>query len=49
MGTLILLFCRAVLGLDAVGGDYQTIAITASIDTLALLAFLNWRCQRARA
>lgn len=47
MGTLIMLICRFALGLDAIGGDYQTIAVTASIDTVALVAFLWWRrvCQ----
>lgn len=49
MGTLILLFCRAVLGFDATGGDYQTIALTASLDTIAVLCLLMWRKQRARA
>ncbi|MBI4124833.1 MAG: hypothetical protein HY609_05760 [Deltaproteobacteria bacterium] len=49
MGTLIMLICKFVLGLDSMGGDYQTIALTASIDTLAVIAFLGWRkgCQTA--
>jgi len=43
MGTLALLFSRAVLGFNASGGDYQTAAITVSLDSIALLCYLMWR------
>ena len=49
MGTLVLLFCRTVLGFDATGGDYQTIALTASLDTIAVFCYLLWRRQRVHA
>lgn len=47
MGTLIMLICRYVLGFNSVGGDYQTIALTASLDTVAIIAFLNLKRLKA--
>lgn len=47
MGTLIILVCRFVLGFDSVGGDYQTIALTASLDTLAIIGFLTLKQSKA--
>lgn len=49
MGTLILLFCRTVLGYNAMGGDYQAIALTASLDTIAILCYLIWKRQKSLA
>ena len=43
MGTLIMLVCRFVLGFDSMGGDYQTIAMTASLDTIALIGLWHLR------
>lgn len=49
MGTLVMLVCRFVLGFNNVGGDYQTIALTASLDTIALLLLLWLKRQRSAA
>lgn len=46
MGTLVMLICRFVLELDSVGGDYQTIALTASLDTIALIGL--WHLRKLR-
>jgi len=43
MGTFVMLFCRYVLGYNSDGGDYQTVAMTMSLDTLAVLFLLYWK------
>jgi len=43
MGTLLMVLFRFVFHFDSVGGDYQTIALTLSLDTIALILFLCLR------
>lgn len=47
MGTLVILFCRFVLGFNSVGGDYQTIAMTASLDSLVIIGLLLLKQSKA--
>jgi len=49
MGTLLMVLFRFVFHFDSVGGDYQTIALTLSLDTIALILFLCWRNLKKNA
>ena len=44
-----MLVCKYALGFDGVGSDYQTLALTLSMDSIALMALMIWRCKRTAA